>query len=75
MRRYWWHDAVVKELRRLQDECDMPGYNVKGIASNLRFSHMDTRKYVAELLGDGTLEEIEPLWDCPGATWVALTEN
>ena len=75
MRRYWWHDAVVKELRRLRDECDMPGYNVKGLAGNLRFLHIDARKYVAELLEDGTLKEIEPLWDYPGATWVALKDS
>lgn len=69
--RYWWHEAIARELKRLRDECDMPASNVPAIAGNVRAGIGDTRRAVEQMLTWGELVTAEPLWDYP-ETWVAL---
>lgn len=72
--RYWWHKAIADELARLRDKCDMPAYNVPGIAGNVRMSVTDVRKYVDQMIEWGELVSAQPLWDYLPEQWVALAE-
>lgn len=69
--RYWWHEAIARELKRLRDECDSPAFNVPGIAGNVRATVSDTRRAVAQMVEWGELVPAEPLWNYP-ETWVAI---
>lgn len=71
--RFWWHEAIATELRRLLSIGVYPAMNIDGIAMNLHgFTTADTTKYVKQMLIWGELVPAEPLWDYAPDTWVAL---
>ena len=70
--RYHWHDSIAKELGRLR-ECGRDAAAVATIASNLRMSAFDVRKYLGEM---ATWNEVRPaaaLWDFAPDDWWQLT--
>ena len=78
--RFWWHNAIAIELRRLRDirtvqnPYGLSAYPVEGIAGNLHMSVYDVAKYCRMMIGWGELVKAEPLWDFEPDHWVALAE-
>lgn len=72
--RYWWHNEIAKELRRLKD-AGYSAYNVAGIAGNIKRPKMDTYNNIRQMLTWGELDKADPLWDHEPNTWVKLKEN
>ncbi|WP_128645057.1 hypothetical protein [Rhodococcus sp. BS-15] len=80
--RFWWHEAVAAELRRLRDECTNPStgegysaFSVSGIAGNIKgMNAYDVAKYCRQMITWGELVKAEPLWDFEPELWVALSE-
>lgn len=67
MTRYWYHDAVAREIVRLRDLGELP-YPAKGIAGNIGFAETDVIKYARD---DGFDVNAPARWDWPGA-WIGL---
>ncbi|WML66352.1 hypothetical protein [Rhodococcus sp. AH-ZY2] len=80
--RFWWHQAIADELRRLRDECanpttgsGYPAFNVPGLAGNIPGAHLlDTVRHCRQMITWGELVKAEPLWDSEPDLWVALRE-
>ncbi len=81
--RFWWHQAIADELRRLRDECanpttgsGYPAFNVPGLAGNIPGAHLlDTVRHCRQMITwGGELVKAEPLWDFAPDLWVALRE-
>lgn len=80
--RFWWHEAVAAELRRLRDECTnpstgegYPAFNVSGVAGNIKgMDPYDVAKYCRQMITWGELVKAEPFWDFEPELWVALNE-
>nr|WP_296774172.1 hypothetical protein [Rhodococcus sp. (in: high G+C Gram-positive bacteria)] len=80
--RFWWHEAIAAELRRLRDTCvdpstgqGYPAYSVSGIAGNLRgMTASDVAKYCRQMITWGELVKAEPLSEFEPESWVALNE-
>ncbi|MFF0242924.1 hypothetical protein ACFYRW_22270 [Rhodococcus pyridinivorans] len=80
--RFWWHQAIADELRRLRDECTnpkagsgYPAFNVPGLAGNIPGAHLfDTVRHCRQMITWGELVKAEPLWDFEPDLWVALHE-
>lgn len=80
--RFWWHQAIADELRRLRDECvdpktgkGYPAFSVTGIAGNIRGANpLDTASSCRQMITWGELVKAEPLWDFEPDLWVALAQ-
>lgn len=78
--RFWWHDTVATELRRLRDDCTHPSQPEHGIAAaplalladNLKMNIYDLAASCRQMITWGELVKAEPLWDHAPSTWVAL---
>lgn len=80
--RFWWHQQIAAELRRLRDECVDPttgkgyqAYPVAGIAGNIPGANaLDTARHCRQMITWGELVKADPLWDFEPELWVSLAE-
>ncbi|MFZ2526421.1 MAG: hypothetical protein WAX14_02025 [Rhodococcus sp. (in: high G+C Gram-positive bacteria)] len=82
--RFWWHQAIADELRRLRHDCvdpktgeGYPAFPVTGIADNIRdgipcANPLDIAVSCRQMIAWGELVKAEPLWDVEPDLWVAL---
>lgn len=80
--RFWWHESIASELRRVRDECTNPAtgkgysaFSVSGIAGNLNGMYAsDVAKYCRQMIAWGELSKADPLWDFEPDLWVSLVD-
>lgn len=78
--RFWWHQAIADELKRLRDECQnpetgegYPAFNVAGLAGNIKGANtFDTARHCRQMITWGELVKAAPLWDFHPDGWVSL---
>ena len=80
--RFWWHQTIVNELKRLRDECTNPdtgqgyhAFSITGLAGNIKGANAyDTLNHCRQMITWGELVQAEPLWDFEPELWVALRD-